>query len=217
MTSPLEDVLNRVGEKIIAYMPNLVAGVVLIIIGWIVGWMVKRIVIQLLAVLRFDRLLRRFRWGTDLAKADVRYALFDFIGNAAFLVIFLILLNASFDALQLTVLSNLLEKGVLFIPKLAIALVVAGLGWILASWIAGIIQKALVKEDIPRATLIARFAKAVLMLFFSAMALTELDIAKEIVVIGFGVTIVTLGVLTIVLTSLGGKKFVSKLLESLEE
>jgi hypothetical protein len=217
MTSPLENVLNRVGEKIIAYMPNLVAGVVLILIGWILGWLVKRIVIQMLAVLRFDRLLRRFRWGADLGKADVRLAMFDFIGNVAFLVVFLLLLNASFDALQLTVLSTLLEKGVLFIPKLAIALAVVGLGWILASWIAGIIQKALVKEDIPRTSLIARFAKTVMMLFFSAMALTELDIAKEIVVIGYGVTMVTLGALTIVLTSLGGKRFVAKLLESLEE
>jgi hypothetical protein len=54
------------------------------------------------------------------------------------------------------------------------------------------------------------------MLFFSAMALTELDIAREIVVIGFSVTIVTLGVLTIVLTVTGGKRFVAKILESLE-
>jgi hypothetical protein len=217
MTSPLEDVFYRVGEKIVAYLPNLVAGVVLMIIGWVLGWLLKRIIVQVLVVLRFDRLLRRFRWGAGLAKADVRYALFEAIGNVAFLVIFLILLNASFDALQLTVLSNLLEKGVLFIPKTVIALVIGGLGWLLASWIAGALQKALAKEDIPRATLIARFSKGVLLLFFSAMALTELDIAREIVVIGFSVTIVTLGILTIVLVAVGGRTFVRKLLESLEE
>ena len=105
----------------------------------------------------------------------------------------------------------------MFIPKLLIALVIFGFGWLLAGWIATSIQRALTREDVPRATLIARFAKSGVMLFFSAMALTELDIAREIVIIGFSVTIITLGVLAIVMTTLGGKRFVSKMLESLEE
>jgi hypothetical protein len=49
------------------------------------------------------------------------------------------------------------------------------------------------------------------------MALTELDIAREIVVIGFSVSIITLGILVIVMTSIGGKAFVSKILGALEE
>jgi hypothetical protein len=216
MDSPLEKVFTSVADKFIAYMPSLVAGIVLIAIGWLLGWIVKRIIVQILAVLRFDRLLRRFRWGAGFAKADVREAFFEFIGNASFVIVFLILLNASLEALQLTVLSNVLERGVLFIPKLLISLVIVASGWLLASWIATSVQRALTKEEVPRATLIARFAKAVIMLFFSAMALTELDIAREIVVIGFSVTIVTLGVLTIVLTVTGGKRFVAKILESLE-
>jgi hypothetical protein len=216
MDSPLEKVFTSVADKFIAYMPSLVAGIVLIAIGWLLGWIVKRIIVQILAVLRFDRLLRRFRWGAGFAKADVREAFFEFIGNASFVIVFLILLNASLEALQLTVLSNVLERGVLFIPKLLISLVIVASGWLLASWIATSVQRALTKEEVPRATLIARFAKAVIMLFFSAMALTELDIAREIVVIGFSVTIVTLGVLTIVLTVTGGKRFVAKILETLE-
>ena len=94
MDSPLQNVLYGVTEKLIAYMPSLVAGIVLIVIGWILGWLAKRVVVQVLAVLRFDRLVRRFKWGSGFAKADVRYAFFEFIGNGAFLVVFLILLNA---------------------------------------------------------------------------------------------------------------------------
>ena len=60
MDSPLEKVLYGVTEKLIAYLPNLVAGIVLIAIGWFLGWLVKRVVVQVLLVLRFDRLHRRF-------------------------------------------------------------------------------------------------------------------------------------------------------------
>lgn len=49
------------------------------------------------------------------------------------------------------------------------------------------------------------------------MALTELDIAREIVIIGFSAIIITLGVLSIVFTAVGGKTFVAKIIKSLEE
>jgi hypothetical protein len=217
MNSPLEKALQSVAERFIAYLPNLAAGLVLIAMGWVLGWLAKRIVVQVLLVLRFDRLLRRFTWGATFAKADVRYAFSEFIGSAAFLIVFLILLNASLEALQLTVLSDILIQGVLFLPKLIISAVILGLGWLLAGWIAGSIQRALAKESVPRATLIARFTKVGTMLFFSAMALTELDIAREIVVIGFSVTIITLGALVIVLAVVGGKRMVSAILDTLEE
>ncbi|MEO8168451.1 MAG: hypothetical protein ABI623_09395 [bacterium] len=217
MDSPLQKALYGVTEKLISYLPNLVAGIVLIAIGWFLGWLVKRIVVQVFLVLRFDRLFRRFKWGGGFAKADVRYAFAGFVGNAAFLIVFLILLNASLEALQLTVISDVLRQGVLFIPKLLVAAFIFGLGWLLAGWIGGTIQRALIKEEVPRATLIARFTKVVVMLFFSAMALTEIDIAREIVIIGFSVSIITLGVLVIVMTSIGGKRFVAGILETLEE
>lgn len=217
MDNPLERALQSISEKFIAYLPNLVAGIVLIAIGWLLGWLVKRIVVQVLLVLRLDRLVRRFKWGRGVAKADVRFALAGFIGDGAFLIVFLILLNASLEALQLKVLSEVLTEAMQFVPKLLVSITILGLGWVLAGWIAGTIQRALAKEDVPRATLIARFTRSVIMLFFAAMALTELDIAREIVIIGFSVTIVTLGVLVIVMTSMGGKRLVAGILETIEE
>jgi hypothetical protein len=217
MASPLENILNSISEQVIGYLPNLLAGIVLIGIGWLLGWLAKRVVVQMLTVLRFDRLLRRFKWSISFLKADVRFAVYEWIGNFAFLVVFLILFNASLDALKLTTLSTILSQGVLFIPKLAIALFLLSFGWVIAGWIGGIIQRALAKEDVPRTTLIVRFAKSVMMLFFSAMALTEIDVAREIVVIGFGVTMITLGGITIVLTSVGARSFAARVKKSREE
>jgi hypothetical protein len=217
MASPLEEILNTVSKQVIGYLPNLLAGAVLIGFGWFLGWLAKRIVVQVLTVLRFDRLLRRFSWGGSLSKVDVRSAIYEWIGSFVFLIVFLVLVNASLDALKLTTLSTILSQGVLFIPKLVIALLLLGTGWVLAAWIAGIIQRALAKEEIPRATLIARFAKTVMMLFFSAMALTEIDVAREIVVIGFGVTMITLGGITIVLTAVGARSFVARVAKMRKE
>jgi hypothetical protein len=208
---------NLEGEKIIGYFPDLVAGIVLVLIGWFLGWVVKRIIIQIMVVFRLERFLLRFRWGADFSKADVRFGFYRFIGNMVFLVIFLIFLINAFSVWKLTILSDLLQKGLVFLPRLIIAGIVFGIGWLISSWVSGAIQKALRKEEIPRATLIARFCKTALLLFFSAMALTELDIAREIVVIGFATIFITLGLVTIVATAVGGKTFLKKIGESLEE
>lgn len=204
-------------DKFTAYLPDLFAGVLLVAIGWVLGWFAKRVIIQMAVILRLERFLVSLRGAEDFSKADVRYGLYNFLGNIAFLIIFLIFLDDAMATWRLTVLSDFLKQGIFFFPKAATALIIFGLGWLISSWAATAILKALRREDIPRPTLVARYAKAMLMLFFSAMSLAVLDIANQIVVIGFATVFITLGVLTIVLTTLGGKDFIAKIQEAFEE
>lgn len=217
MNDPLRDLFDNIGKAIINYLPSVLAGIMLLAIGWFLGWFLKRITVRLLLILRLDRMLQKFQWGEDFSKGDVRFALYTFIGNLVFLLVLLIFLSGALSVMNLTVLSNLLEKGILFLPKLAIALVIFGIGWFVALWVGKAIRKALAEEEIPRSALIARFSKMILLLFFFAMALTELDIAREIVIIGFTTIMITLGALAIVLTARGGKKFIDKVLEPFDE
>jgi len=217
MDSPIKQLFIPTVEKIIGYLPNLFAGLILIGLGWFLGWLVKRVVVQMCILFKLDRLLRRFRWGQALSKADVRYAAYDTIGNFAFFAFFLIFLHSGLSVMNLTVLSDLLEGGVFFLPRLIVSLSILGIGWLIAGWVAGAIQKALIKEDIPRATLLARFSKMVLLLFFSAMALTELNVAREIVIIGFTTMIVTLGILVVVFAAGAGKTLVGTLFKTFDE
>jgi hypothetical protein len=197
MNKNLSELLHDLGQKIIAYMPNLLGGLLLLLLGWVIAWIVKRIVIQLLVILRFDRLFLRFRWKSSLTKADIRYTLYNLIGNIVFFIVFLIFLNSALDALKLTMLSKLIARGVLFIPRLIIALVIFGIGFLIGSRTANAVSHSLIKEGFPGSSLLAKLIKFIIVLFFSAMALVELNIAKEIVLIGFSVFLLTLGVSTV--------------------
>jgi hypothetical protein len=208
---------SKLVQSIIDYIPSLIAGLVLVVLGLIAGWLIKRIVYQLCVILRIERLLGSFRWGGEFTKADIRHALFNAIGNVVFIVVFLVFLDAALNAMKLLVLSSMIEKSVGIIPRLLIALIIFGIGWLIARWVALGVRHALYREGVPKATLIARFSNAVVMLFFSAMALTELDVAREVVLIGFSVIILTLAVLTIILASIGGRELVKRTLGSLEE
>jgi Mechanosensitive ion channel, conserved TM helix len=214
MDKGIESPFFDFGQQIINYLPSLLAGVLLLAAGWIVGWIVKRIVVQLLFVLRFEKLFTRLQWKQALSKADIRYALFGFIGNIAFFIVFLIFLNSALFAMKLAILSNLIEHGVLFIPRLLVALIIFGIGWIIAGRVANSVYIALIKEDVPNYSLISRFAKFVILLFFSAMALVEIDIAIEIVIIGFTTVIVSLSILAIAAVVFSSKGFKERFINS---
>jgi hypothetical protein len=217
MGESLQNQFWGMGREIIGYLPNLFAGILLVVIGWFLGWFLKRIIIRIAVLLRLERFLTRIRWGEDFSKGDVRYGFYNFLGNIAFFVIFIIFLDNAFRTWKLTVLSDLLEKGIYFLPRMILAIAIFGFGWLIASWGAKSASKALRREDIPRASLIARLIKGVLIMLFFAMALVELNIAREIVIIGFATIFITLGLLTVVVAAVGGKNFIKKIIESLEE
>ncbi len=211
MNSNLQGELLNIGDKFIAFLPNLLAGIIFIFLGIILGWLAKRIVIQLALAFRLERVLMGFKWGEDFSKGDVRYGFYNFLGNITYLIVFLIFLDDALNKFNLTVLSNLIRDGIVFIPKIIIAILIFGIGSVIATWATRAIQRVLWRENIPRATLIARFAKAMLLIFFSAMAIAELNIAREIVVIAFATVFVTLGLLIVVFAYLGGKELVSQI------
>jgi hypothetical protein len=217
METRVQDQFIGLADNIIAYLPSLLAGIILVLIGWIAGWLIKRILVQVSILLRIDRFLRRSRWEADFAKADVRHGLYNFIGNIGYTLVFLLFLDNAFLAWKLTILSDLLSKGILFLPKILIAVSIFGLGSLLAFLAQKSVLKSLFKEEVPRASLIARFIKGIVLLFFSAIALVELDVAREIVIIGFATIFITLGAIAIVLTAVGGKSFIEKIGNSFKE
>jgi hypothetical protein len=217
MNKTFQDQLLGISQKVIEYLPSLFAGLVLIVLGWFLGWFAKRVVIQLALLLRLERYITRFRWGEDFSKGDVRYGFYNFLGNIVYFIIFLIFLDNAMRAWHLEFLSTLLEKTILLFPRIAIALLIFGIGLLLTNWATRSIQRSLTREKIPRATLVARFARATLILLFSAMALIELNVARQVVLIGFATIIITLGVLSVAITVIGGRDLVRSIQDKLDE
>jgi hypothetical protein len=211
MSDKLQELFGGVGQNIINYLPNLFAGILLVAVGWLIGWFVKRIIIQLAVLLRLEKFLTGFRWGKAFAKADIRYGFYHYLGNIFFFIIFIIFFNDALNAWKLVIFSRVLEGAIFYLPRIVISLIIMLVGWMIASWTSTSIQKSLTREQIPRSALIAKFTKAVSLLFFSAMALVELEIAQQIVIIGFATIFITLGLVTVVIFFVGGKEFIRKL------
>lgn len=217
MKDMIPNLVNHLVVEVLNYLPRVVGSLFLLLVGWIVAWLVKRIVIQLCVIFHVHRYLPRLRWRKALSKADVRDALFNYVGNLVFIAIFLIFIYGALATLKLTVLSALLEKTIFFLPRAIGCAVVFAAGFFVSDRVSVAVHMAVLREGIPRASLIGRFVKGALLIFFSAMALTVLDFARQVVIVGFTVSFATMGLLVVVAVAAGGKEMFQKIFHWPEE
>ena len=213
----ISKLVDQVFLEILNYLPRVLASLLLLLAGWFVGWLAKRIVIQLCMIFRVHNYLPRMRWRKALSKADVRDALFNYVGNLVFIAVFIMFIYGALATLKLTVLSNLLEHTIFFLPRAAGCFVIFAIGLFLSNRISVVVHMAVLREGIPRASLIARFVKGAMVIFFSAMALTVLDFARQVLIVGFTVSFASLGALVVVAAVAGGKEMFQKIFHWPEE
>jgi hypothetical protein len=190
MTEPLAGLFGRFTD----YLPALTAGALVLALGIALGWTAKRAVVRVLVWLRLDRLAGRVGWRSALGKGDVRAALYDLLGTVVFVVVVLVFLDNALSIWGLAVLSRFIDQVVVALPRLALAAVIVAVGVTIAGAAAGRAQAALEEEEVGYARLLAKGLKAVLLAGVAAIALWELDLARQIVLSGFVIAFGAMGI-----------------------
>ncbi len=206
-TKPLESV-GDVMSNVVDYLPTLLAGFIVLVLGAIIAWAVSNLVVKLLVFLRLDRVVMRLGWGRALEKGDVRHSLFGLLGLVAGLLMFLVFLENAVVIWKLTVLSELLEKLVHLIPQLLTAAIILLLGWGVATAVSRAAQRALVQEEFERARLVSRIVRSAILVLACAIALVELDVAVTIVTGAFLIAFGALALSVVLAFGLGSKRAV---------
>lgn len=205
MENKLPILFLDLANKFVGFIPKLFAGIAILFLGFLVAWFVKRLIIQVSIALRLERFLIKFRWGKAFSKADVRYGFYNFLGNLFYFFVLLAFVDLAFIAWHLKFLSDLLGEAISLFPRAAAAMIILGIGWFVAVRAASAILRVLLRENVEQARIIGMYTRVVLIVLFSAMALVKLDVAGNIVTIGFTTIFITLGVIAIVLVAMHGK------------
>lgn len=207
--------LGAFGQRLVDYLPTLAAGLFVAALGLVAGWIVKRATIRVLIWLRLDRLGGRLGWRAAFGKGDVRASLYNVVGSAAMVVVVLVFLDNALQIWGLTVLSRLLEGLLIYLPNLALVTLIVGAGLLLSNTVASGVEHALEEEDFPRSRLVAKVCKAALLSVVGALALWQLNFAREIVLSAFLVIFGAAGIAFAVAAGLGSAKAIERGWEAL--
>ncbi len=197
--------------QVVDYLPSLAAGILLVVLGVAVCWVVKNAVVRILLLMRLDRPLRNLRWGRPLAQADVRHSLANAVGSVTAGLVFLIFLENALLVWQLDVMGKLIGSLVFYIPRLITGLLVLLIGSAIAVAVAGWIRTGLAAEGFARASLAARLCQWALMIIVVAFTLEELGIAPNTVQAAFKIGLGSLGLLAALALGLGSRDAVARL------
>lgn len=205
--------VRQVMSNIIGFLPTFLAGLIVLVIGAIVSWIVAKLTVKILVVLRLERVITRMGWARALEKGDVRHSLFGFIGTLLGGLLFLVFLDNAVVIWKLTVLSELLEKLIELIPQLITAGILLLVGWGVAAAVSRAVQRALFQEEFERARLVGRIAYAAVLVVACAIVLVELDIAVVIVIGAFLIAFGALALSFILAFGLGSRRAVESMWE----
>jgi hypothetical protein len=213
MTEPLAGLIRRFTD----YLPTLAAGLLVLGLGFAVGWLAKRALVRILVWLRLDRLAGRVGWRSAFGKGDFRAALYDLVGTLTFVLVVLVFLDNALTIWGLAILSRMIDNFVVALPRLALAALIVVAGIAIAGAASERAEAALEEEEVGYARLLAKGLKAVLLAVVAALALWELDFARQIVLSGFVIAFGAMGLAFALSVGLGSARAIQHGWEELLE
>jgi small-conductance mechanosensitive channel len=126
-------------STILTYLPRIVAAIVILLIGWIIGRVLAGVVRTIVDRTELDTLTMRTPLGRMLGSEGAVDSAFGKL--VAWYVYFLALLAAA-DALAIPVLSNWISTAVSYLPAFIAGLLVIVVGFIVADFVARAIERS---------------------------------------------------------------------------
>ncbi len=167
-------ILDRSSVEIGAFLPRLGAALALLIVGYLVAWIVGRIVTKALAAVDFDDLADRLGLTRELQRFGLPSPASRLLGRLVRFAILVFAVVAAISALGLSALNDSLNGAILFLPKLFAAMVLLLLGLVLARFVRERVDRAATRMDL--AGPLGPLAEGVIIAVFAVTALAQLAV-----------------------------------------
>ncbi|WP_404405850.1 mechanosensitive ion channel [Jeotgalibacillus malaysiensis] len=208
ITDPAINMLNDV----MAMIPNIIIAILLIFVGLFVGKWARRFVSDLLSRLSFNNVTSQLRVGGWKASGNGMTPS-DIVGYLVQIIVVILFVVEAFQVVGLSFLVDLGTAVLAFLPSVITAIVILGLGIILANVVKRILSSLFEGSELEVLSSVAKYAIMALALF---MALDQLGVADTIVNSAF---ILILGAVALAFGlafGLGGRDNASRYLDKIE-
>jgi hypothetical protein len=166
-----------------AAVPRVLGFLIIVGIGWLVASLIEKLLVAVLRALRFDSFSERA--GLAGMVRTVGREPSSMLGLIAKWFVRLIVLVAAFDALGVPAVSLVFQQLLLWLPNLAVALVVLMVGGIAANSLGDLVRRAAARSRIDRFDLLGSMARWGVWAFTILVAINQIGVASSLVTILF--------------------------------
>ena len=205
------DSLQQGFDQFFAFLPNLLAFLVILVVGYFVAKIVKAIVAKALDKLGVDKKLNESDARQYVDRVMPGASPSNGIGQAVFYLVFVFFLFSAIGALQIPALTTFMNDVLAYLPNVIAAIAIFVLAAVVAAAAGGAAAKLM--GDTPTGKIVGTVVPALVMVIAAFMILQQLQIAPEIVQIAFAATMGALALGLALAFGLGGRPVAERMLE----
>jgi small-conductance mechanosensitive channel len=203
--------------QLASFVPQLIAALLLLFIGWILAKVARTGVRRLLTTLKFDKITEKSGLEAFMQHADLELSLAGVIGNLVYWLIILVMIVTVANSLGLQMVADLFNKVVFYIPNVIVAILVLVFGTILARFINRLVFAWLNNMEFDGALTVSTFSEYAMMVFVFFIAMEQLQIANELLTAAFIIAFGAVGLAFAIAFGMGARDWAGRVVEKIVE
>lgn len=218
---PTMSYLEAAFSRSVAFLPDLIAGLIILAIGWLIAAVVRRVIFAALPRLGFDRfLVRHGLVQTPVTTEGLAQPHPEAgqgtraVGAVAFWGILLIALMEAAQVWNLPFLAVGIARVLAFIPNAVVAVIIFAVALVAGNWAERRLRETRADDAQaalqPQSRIVPGAVRGGILTIGAFLALRELAIAPEILIIGFTLVFGAIALAAALAFGLGGRRAAEK-------
>ena len=195
------------------FLPHLILSLGIVVVGLVLGWVLKELVSRVLRAVKFDGLATRLGVATAVERIGGFRSPSYFAGQLVGGAVVVIALLIGLDVLDTTVSHSLVERFLSYLPHLLVAAFILLLGAIISRFLARGVLLAAVNAEVRGASVLAGMVRFLVMAVAVVAALEHLGIGRATVLLAFSIVFGGVVLALAIAFGLGGRDLARDLLE----
>ena len=167
--------------RFVSFLPALVGAVLILIVGWFVSDLLANLIERALKAVGFESLVERSGIGEFIHRSGTKMTTSGVIATLIKYFVFLIFVQAAANVLGIPQLTEIINRIILFIPNVIIAMAIIVIGTFIAQFLSGLVRSSVSELGVGNPNLLATLTNYIVIGFAVIAAIDQLGIAATLV------------------------------------
>ncbi len=168
-------------NRFVSFLPALIGAAIILIVGWIISGLLARLIEKALKAIGFEHAVERSGIGDFIKRSGTKLTTSGVIATLIKYFIFLIFVQAAANVLGIPQLTEIINRIILFIPNVVIAMAIIVIGALIARFLSGLVRSSVSELGVGNPNLLATLTQYIVIGFAVIAAIDQLGIAATLV------------------------------------
>ena len=168
-------------DRFFSFLPALIGALLIIIIGWFVSGLIARLIERGLKAVGLESAVEKSGIGEFVRRSGTALTVSGVIAALIKYSIFLIFVQAAANVLGIPQLTEIINRIILFIPNVIVAMAIIVIGSFIAKFLAGLVRSSVSELGVGNPNLLANLTQYAVIGFAVIAAIDQLGIAATVV------------------------------------